>query len=100
MTSTEHIVKSFFQENATLETVIHFFKIIFVIYISYIVLYDNIISPYFYLILGLGNLMNSIKFYYSYKHCGNIDFLYTSYIESAICTILIFVTVILKLFVM
>ena len=100
MASTEHIVKSFFQENATLETVIHLFKLIFVVYISYIVLYDNIISPYFYLILGLGNLMNSIKFYYSYKHCGNIDFFYTSYIESAICTILIFVTVILKIFVM
>ena len=94
MTSTEHIVKSFFQENATLETVIHLFKIIFVVYISYIVLYDNIISPYFYLILGLGNLMNSIKFYYSYKHCGNIDFLYTSYIGYSnikiICNVILF----------
>ena len=61
MTSTEHIVKSFFQENATLETVIHFFKIIFVIYISYIVLYDNIISPYFYLILGFYKNLNVSK---------------------------------------
>ena len=95
--STDKIVKNFFSENATLETVIHIIKILFVIYISYIVLSDNIISVYFYLLLGLGNLMNAIKFYYSYSHCKNIWFLYSSYIESSICTIIIFVTIISKL---
>ena len=32
----EHIVKGFFRENATLETVIHLLKLIFVVYILYI----------------------------------------------------------------
>ena len=99
MVKESKIVKNFFRENATLETVVHIIKLLFVIYISYIVLTDNIISIYFYLLLGLGNLMNAIKFYYSYRHCKNIWFLYSSSIESSISTIIIFGTIIIKLFV-
>ena len=97
MVSSEHIVQSFFRENDTLETTIHILKLMFVIYISYIVIYDNVISPYFYLLLGIGNLMNAIKFYYAYKHCKSIYFLYSSYIESFISTFIIFASAAIKL---
>ena len=99
MVKESKIVKNFFRENATLELVVHILKLLFVIYISHIVLTDNVISVYFYLLLGLGNLMNAIKFYYSYGNCKHVWFLYSSYIESSISAFIVFATIIIKLFV-